>query len=48
MWERNVRLLETMEERIGREATEQVARGELVDETIQEEVGNILKELKRT
>ncbi|CAJ1955669.1 unnamed protein product [Cylindrotheca closterium] len=48
VWKRNVRLLETLEEKIGRPATEQVARGEFVDQEIQNQVEAILKGLKKS
>jgi len=48
VWKRNVRLLETLEEQIGRSATEQVAQGEFVDQDIQNQVQEILKDLKKT
>lgn len=47
VWKRNIRLLEELEDRIGREETEKFIGGDIVDNAAMEEIEKILKELRK-
>jgi len=47
VWKRNIRLLEELEDRIGREGTEKFIGGDIVDNMITEEIEKVLQELRK-